>query len=256
MVGEEFSLQCLSDGKTVIGSPLAQDHKRAYEGDKGPNTGGMGSYSDHDHSLPFLRKNDYNDALAITQKVCNALMEECGEPYKGVMYGGFIATRDGVKLVEFNARYGDPEVMNILPILETSFLDLCKAVVDGTLKPDMARFSNKATVCKYVVPKGYGLKSLVGEKVVIDEESIQNSGAKLFYASVNEKEGEIFTTSSRSMTVVGIENSIKEAERIAESALSHVKGNVFMRHDIGKEDLIKKRIRHMKELRGTGNTGN
>jgi phosphoribosylamine--glycine ligase len=143
--------------------------------------------------------------------------------------------------------------MNILPILETSFLDLCKAVVGGTLTHDMARFSNKATVCKYVVPKGYGVKSLVGEKVVIDEESIQNSGARLFYASVNEIEGEIFTTSSRSMTVVGIENSINEAEGIAEKALSHVKGNVFMRHDIGKKDLIEKRIKHMKEVRGTDN---
>ncbi|MEE9152223.1 MAG: phosphoribosylglycinamide synthetase C domain-containing protein, partial [Thermoplasmata archaeon] len=95
----------------------------------------------------------------------------------------------------------------------------------------------------------YGVESVVGEKVEVNEEKIEKDGAELFYASVNQKDDQIYTTSSRSLAVVGIENSIFEAEKIAERALSHIKGNVFMRHDIGKKDLIEKRIKHMKELR-------
>lgn len=247
--GEEFSLQCLADGKNVIGSPLAQDHKRLMEGDKGPNTGGMGSYSDANHLLPFLSQSDYDDALAITKKVCRALHEECGEPYKGVMYGGFIATKDGVKLVEFNARYGDPEVMNVLPLLETSLLDMFRAVIDGNLGDGMARFSNKATVCKYVVPKGYGIKSEAGFPLEIDEAAIEQAGAKLFYAAVDQREDGIYTGTSRSLGIVGIGDTLSEAEQKAESALAHIKGNVFMRHDIGTAEAIKRKIERLRSIR-------
>lgn len=248
-IGEEFSLQCLSDGRRVIGAPLAQDHKRAYEGDTGPNTGGMGSYSDADHSLPFLRPSDYEEALAITQKVCDALLEETGEPYKGVMYGGFIATADGVKLVEFNARYGDPEAMNVLPLLKTSFLDICMAIIDGTLLPHLARFENKATVCKYIVPRGYGVKSIADSPISIDEEHIGNEGALLYYASVNEVDGRIYTTTSRSLAVVGVADTITGAEKICSSAISGIGGDVFMRNDIGTPELVNKRIEHMAKIR-------
>jgi len=120
--GEEFSLQCLCDGKTVVATPLVQDHKRRFDGDKGPNTGGMGSYSLPDHSMPFLKPKDLEDGLEITRQVAAALLKETGNPYKGVMYGGFIATKNGVKLLEYNARFGDPEAMNILPLLKTVIL--------------------------------------------------------------------------------------------------------------------------------------
>ncbi len=249
-IGEEFSLQALSDGYTVIGSPLAQDHKRAYEGDTGPNTGGMGSYSDADHSLPFLGPDDYKEALAITQMTCDALREECGVPYKGVMYGGFIATKDGVKCVEFNARFGDPEAMNVLPLLESSFLKICQAIIDGNLTQNMAVYANKATVCKYIVPKGYGVKSLVGAEVTLDEEFIKSQGARLYYASVNEEDGKIFTTSSRSLGIIGIADTIGEAEKICERAVNSIKGEVFMRHDIGTPEALEKRINRMRKIRG------
>lgn len=247
-VGEEFTLQTFCDGEHVIPMPAVQDHKRAYEGDEGPNTGGMGSYSQQDGLLPFLKREEYDKAVSMVQKIIEAMKDE-GTPYKGFLYGQFMLTKEGPKVIECNARFGDPEAMNVLPLLKSDFLDLCWGIVDGTISSKKADFESKATVCKYVVPKGYGVKSLVGEKVIVDKEGIEKIGAELFYASVNEKDGQIYTTSSRSMAVVGIENSIGEAERIAESALSHVKGNVFMRHDIGKEELIEKRIKHMKELR-------
>jgi phosphoribosylamine--glycine ligase len=140
--------------------------------------------------------------------------------------------------------------MNVLPLLTSDFTDICQGIIEGNLSSKKASFENKATVCKYVVPMGYGVKSLVGEKVELNQDKIKKSGAELFFASVNEKEGQIYTTSSRSLAVVGIEDSIFAAEKIAERALSHVKGNVFMRHDIGKRELVEKRIKHMKELRG------
>ncbi len=155
--GEEFSLQCLCDGKTVVGTPLVQDHKRRFDGDRGPNTGGMGSYSLPDHSMPFLKPSDIEEGLEITRQVAAALLKETGSPYKGVMYGGFIATKNGAKLLEYNARFGDPEAMNILPLLKTDFVEICRHIIDGTLDQLKIEFEPKATVCKYVVPKGYGL---------------------------------------------------------------------------------------------------
>ena len=128
--GEEFSLQTLTDGSSFLNFPLAQDHKRAYEDDKGPNTGGMGSYSCADHLLPFLSKDDLMYASEITKKVAYAIEKEIGYKYKGVMYGGFILTPKGVKLLEYNARFGDPEVMNVLPLLKNNFVEICQAVID------------------------------------------------------------------------------------------------------------------------------
>ncbi|UCE39483.1 MAG: phosphoribosylamine--glycine ligase [Thermoplasmata archaeon] len=249
MVGEELTLQAFCDGSHLLPMPAVQDHKRAYEGDIGPNTGGMGSYSQEDGLLPFLTKEEYDNCVDIMQSIIDAMKEE-GTPYKGILYGQFILTTKGLKVLECNARFGDPEAMNVLPLLTSDFAEICSGIIDGNLASKKAMFANKASVCKYIVPKGYGVESLVGEKVVVDEAEIENSGAELFFASVNQRDDQIYTTSSRSLAVVGIDDSIFDAEKIAENALSHVKGNVFMRHDIGKKELIEKRIEHMKELRG------
>jgi len=248
-VGEEFSLQCLTDGKTVIGSPLAQDHKRAFEGDTGPNTGGMGSYSDSNHLLPFLSRDDYDAAMDITRKVCSALRQECGVPYRGIMYGGFIAAKHGVKLVEYNARFGDPEVMNVIPLLESSLLDIFRSVADGNLGEGQAKFAAKATVCKYVVPKGYGVKSEAGHPLQVDEKAIERAGARLYFAAVDRRPEGIFTGTSRALGVVGVGDGIPEAEGKAERALAHVKGNIYMRHDIGTDAAIRKKVERMRLIR-------
>jgi phosphoribosylamine--glycine ligase len=249
MVGEELTLQAFCDGKNLKPMPAVQDHKRAYEGDIGPNTGGMGSYSQENHLLPFLTKEEYSECVNIMQNIVNAMAEE-GTPYKGILYGQFILTTDGPKVIECNARFGDPEAMNVLPLLTSDFADICQGIIKGDLSSKEVTFKNLATVCKYIVPMGYGVQSLVGEKVEVNENSIEKSGAELFFASVDQQNDDIYTTSSRSLAVVGIDDSIFDAEKIAEKALSHVKGNVFMRHDIGKKDIIEKRIKHMKELRG------
>jgi len=249
-VGEEFTLQAFSDGSNIVTLPAVQDHKRLLPGDRGPNTGGMGSYSCANGLLPFLSQSNYEDGVSILQNIVDALNKE-GCKYIGPIYGQFILTSEGAKIIEVNARFGDPENMNVLPLLKTDFIDLCNYMLDGTLSDKKIQFQEKSTVCKYVVPEGYGVKSMIGEKIEVGEEFVKDTGAKLFYASVNKKNDDIFTTSSRSLAVVGIADELSDAEEICEKALIHVKGDhIFIRHDIGTKDLIEKRVDHMNELRG------
>src|SRR6266852_1246389 len=246
LVGEEFSLQAFCDGRTLVPMPLAQDHKRAYEGDKGPNTGGMGSYSDADHLLQFLTPKDFEGALETMHKTV-AAMAARGTPFKGILYGGFMATKDGPRLLEFNVRFADPESMNVLPILEDDFVETCQRLTEGRL-PASLRFARQATVCKYVVPMGYGSRPKAGEQLKVDEDSIRQSGAKLFYASVDEKAGHLYTTTSRSLAIVGIAANLEDAESISEEALAFVAGSFYARRDIGKPEVIQKKVERTRRI--------
>ena len=249
-IGEEYTLQAFSDGTTIMPLHAVQDHKRLLPGDKGPNTGGMGSYSCEDGLLPFLTKSDYEEGAAILQKIVEALNQE-GCKYVGPIYGQFMLTINGPKIIEINARFGDPEAMNVLPLLETDFIEICKAMLEGNLNSKKMQMKKKSTVCKYVVPEGYGVKSMVGEKVIVDEENIKNTGSQLFYASVNKDNDYVLTTTSRSLAVVGVADKLANAEDICEKALEHVKGDhIFIRHDIGTPELIERRVTHMNKLRG------
>ncbi|MDD5475668.1 MAG: phosphoribosylamine--glycine ligase [Syntrophales bacterium] len=250
--GEEYSLQCFCDGKTVVPMPAVQDHKRRFAGDEGPNTGGMGSYSSSDHSLPFLRPGDIADGLAITERVADAIYRETGSLYKGIMYGGFMVTAAGVRLLEYNARFGDPEAMNVLPLIKTDFVDLCMALIDGTLASLSIEFEEKATVCKYVVPRGYGLpadnqdEGSTSARIAIGETSDVN----IYYSSVDQREDGLYMTSSRALGVVGIAGDLETAEKLAEEAIASISGPVDHRSDIGTAALINRRIEHMKKIRG------
>ena len=245
-IGQEFSLMSFCDGKTLRHMPAVQDHKRAYEGDTGPNTGGMGTYSDADHSLPFLKDSDIQEAHTINVATAKALKNKFGEGYKGVLYGGFMATGSGVKLIEYNARFGDPEAMNVLPLLKSDFVDICESIADGTLNGADVQFRNKASVCKYAVPEGYPDNPVKGESINVS--SVENSDG-LFYASVDIKNGSLIESGSRTVAVVGMADSIAEAEAIAEKEVSSVSGPLFHRSDIGTETVIQDRIDHMNSLR-------
>ncbi|OGS42227.1 MAG: phosphoribosylamine--glycine ligase, partial [Euryarchaeota archaeon RBG_16_62_10] len=242
LVGEEFTVQAFCDGRRVVPMPAAQDHKRAYEGDKGPNTGGMGSYSQADGLLPFLRGEEHDAAVRIMTKVVEALRKE-GSEYRGTLYGQFMLTKAGPKVIEFNARFGDPEAMNVLTLLRSDFVSICSKMSDGTISKKDVQFAPKASVCKYVVPEGYGTKSLAGEPITVDEKAIEKEGAVLYYAAVDEKDGKVYTTSSRSVGIVGVADSIEEAERISEKALKHVSGKIHVRHDIAKKEMLDSKVR-------------
>jgi phosphoribosylamine--glycine ligase len=248
LLGEEFTLQAFVDGDRVVGTPMVQDHKRAYEGDVGPNTGGMGSYSENGYVLPFLTKKDYEDGLSIMQDTIKAVKKETGEKYRGFLYGQFMATKDGVKTIEYNARLGDPEAMNILSILDDDMQDICERISSGALHASV-KFKKKATVCKYLVPEGYPDKPLNNVEVQIDEKAIEKNGGRVYYASVREESGKILASKSRAIAVVGIHDSIIEAEQVAESCMPLIRGKLFYRKDIGTRQLIQKRIEHMKQIR-------
>jgi phosphoribosylamine--glycine ligase len=244
--GEEVTIQAFVDGKNVVPMPTVQDHKRAYEDDMGPNTGGMGSYTDHTELLPFMFLEDYDEGVEIMRATVEALKKEMGIVYKGTLYGQFMITTDGMKVIEYNARFGDPEAMNVLSLLKTDFVEICQAMIDGSLDKMSIEFDRSATVCKYVVPAGYPDHPLKDSPLTVEEKP----EFKVYYASVNERDGKVYTTSSRSLAVVGIADTIPEAEMLAEMGLANVKGEFHCRHDIGKETLITKRIEHMDAIRG------
>ena len=245
LIGEEFTIQAFCDGTHLAPMPAAQDHPHAFEGDKGAITGGMGSYSDKGGLLPFLSQENYDKAVKIMEETLKAIAEEA-EPYKGILYGQFMLTADGPRLIEYNARFGDPEAMNVLPLLKTPLSEVCQAIVDETL--DTVEFDDKASVCKYIVPDGYPETQYAGEIIDVDEEAIEELGAKVFYAAVSEEDDGIHLSGSRALGIVASGDTIEEAEKIAEKACEFVKGNVYHRKDVGTSELVEKRVKHMEEI--------
>jgi phosphoribosylamine--glycine ligase len=248
LVGEEFSLISFCDGKTLKHMPLVQDHKRAYEGDRGPNTGGMGSYSDADGRLPFVTEEDVRLAGEINQRVAGAVEEACGRPYQGILYGGFMATRDGVRLIEYNARFGDPECLNLLTLLQADFVAVCRAIVEQTLADVDVTFAALASVCKYVVPAGYPDMPRKGDAVLLPGDL--RSDTRLYLGAVDLRDEVLVSTGSRTVAVVAIAETIPEAELICEAFVKRIEGPFFHRADIGTAALIEKRVKHMAKVRG------
>ena len=246
LIGQEFSLMSFSDGNTLRHMPLVQDHKRAHENDEGVNTGGMGSYSMPDHNLPFLTEQDVKDAKRLNEEVITALQQEIQQPYRGIIYGGFIATAQGIRIIEYNARFGDPESLNILSILKTDILNIFVAIIDGTLGSLDIEFDHKATVCKYVVPEGYPDNPIKNEMIRLPKKIMQNT--KIFTAAVDDRYDGLYMTGSRAVACLGIGEMLSEAEQRAEEVATQVQGKVFHRRDIGTAVLVQKRINHMKSL--------
>ncbi|MFA6333484.1 MAG: phosphoribosylamine--glycine ligase [Methanoregula sp.] len=243
LLGEEFTLQAFVDGSHIIPMPLVQDHKRAFEGDIGLNTGGMGSYSMPDHMLPFVSGADYKKAIEI-MKAAVAAMERTGQPYKGILYGQFMNTAKGPKVIEFNARFGDPEAMNVLSLLTSDLTEIVHHIAEGTLLPSHVTFDAQATVCKYLVPEGYPESPLAGNPITLGP----HNNALLYYANVEKRLGDLVTMTSRTLAFVGIGETLEHAEQAAEQAASEVKGKVRHRRDIGTRELLDRRVAHMKEL--------
>ncbi len=249
LIGVEFSFLSFVSGNKVVDMPAVQDHKRAFEGDTGSNTGGMGTYTDANHSLPFLAPSDIEQAKIINRQVAAALMKECGEPYKGILYGGYIAVKDGIRVIEFNARFGDPEVLNLLSILNSDFVDICLSIIDGSLSDSLVTFEKKATVCKYIVPKSYpDAKNEKGELLTLPD-TIPDD-VKLYYGDVSEDaEGALHLGGSRSAGVVGIASTLGLAQTICAQACDQFKGPVRFRKDIGTSALIAQRTDALRSVR-------
>ena len=240
--GNEFTLQAFVNGENIIGMPLTQDYKLLHEGDKGLNTPGMGSVSLPDHLLPFLNRVEYEESKTIMKKVVKHLIDKHNEVFIGFLSGQFIKTSDGIKVIEFNVRPGDSEILNIIPILKTDFVEICEAMIDNKLSTFNIEFEEKATVCKYVVAKGFPHPK--GDMLMeINEEAIKKAGADLFY-SCFAVDRNIYKPSPRGVAITAMGDTLEEAYQLCEKMLKeNIRGeNIWHRQDIGTEKLLEKQI--------------
>ena len=255
--GEEFSLQFFSDGKHLVETPAVRDYKRAFDGDKGPNTGGMGSYKDVGDILPFMNRNDWLEALDIGNKIFRKLKGNgMNTGLWGVpMYMAYTIAEDGLKIFEINSRAGMPEIQNLLPIMKNDFVDVCFSIINGNLtKID---FENQATVVTYKVPPTYGGKG----KEYTGDTRIDLSGAynlekkygnkiRTYPCSMELRDNDTFALKSRTVCVVGIGDNIQTARKISIEGIDAIKGaSLWYRKDIASEEHIRKSIEHVKKLR-------
>lgn len=247
--GEEFTLQCFTDGRKVIPAVAVQDHKRLLPDDEGPNTGGMGSYSQADGLLPFLPRRSLEEAVGIVRRIVEALAAE-RRPYTGPIYGQFMLTAQGPKVIEVNARLGDPEAMNVLPLLLTPYADLAVRMAQQRLSGVIPRFESLASVVKYVVPQGYGTQPVPGAQIKVNAKKFAETGAGLYFANVEEAKPNTYRCgTSRALAVLGRGETLHHANEQCEAGLGAVSGTqIFVRHDIGTSELLERRIQHMRFL--------
>lgn len=224
--GPEFSFMCFVNGENVYPMPLAQDHKRAFDGDKGPNTGGMGAYS----PLPFITDEDTEFALKeILEKTAKGMVAE-GCPLTGVLYGGLMKTRDGIKVIEFNARFGDPETEVVLPLLESDIYDIFSAVADGTEPQQELKWSKEAILGIVLASKGYPGSYEKGASIRISEDL----DAMIYHMGTKYNDGHFVTAGGRVMMVVCTADTVAEARAKAKKEVGKIKcDNLFHRTDIG-----------------------
>ena len=224
LTGEEFSLMCFVAGNKICPMPIAQDHKRAYDNDEGPNTGGMGAYTE----LPFITEEDHAYAMEnIMQRVADAMVAE-GTPFTGVLYGGLMKTPQGIKVIEFNARFGDPETEVVLPRLKSDAIDVFMAVANN--EQPVAEWSDEATLGIVLASKGYPGDYQKGFVI----EGVDRVASKVYHMGTAVKDGKLVTVGGRVMIVVASASTLQEALLKAREDIAKIEcDNLFHRTDIG-----------------------
>ncbi|MCW4054457.1 MAG: hypothetical protein NWE84_06015 [Candidatus Bathyarchaeota archaeon] len=266
--GEESSFQTFCDGKHLVPLPETRDYKRAFDGDTGPNTGGMGSYKNVGDTLPFMTTVDREKEIEIVNKIFRELRKRAASTdLRGIpFYDAFIHTNVGPKLLENNSRPGDPEIQNLLPILKDDFVDVCYKMLEGNLT--RVNLETKATVAMYKVPPNYGgFANTFPERVKTNEadKPVNLSQAeklaekygdaiRIYPASMELREdGNTYALKSRAVCAVGVGNSIHEAREISMEGVNAIAGgSLWNRTDIASREHIRKSIEHMKKLRLSG----
>jgi phosphoribosylamine--glycine ligase len=264
--GEESSFMAFCDGRHLQALPDTRDYKRAFDDDKGPNTGGMGSYKDTCEYLPFMTKADRENELAIAQRIFTAWTKKISDPtaLRGVpLYLAFMHTRGGPKILENNSRPGDPEIMNLLAILKDDFVDVCYKMIEGNLTS--VAVEDSATVLTYKVPASYGgyadvYPSLVNKTEVASPLDLSatyglarkyGDCVRVYPGSMEiRSNGGVYALKSRVVGVLGIGDDIEAARQISVEGAAAIKGGaLWNRTDIATNVNIQKSILHMKQLR-------
>lgn len=234
--GEEASFMVFSDGRDVLPMPPSQDHKAVYDGDKGPNTGGMGAYSIDS----ILSATERQIALQkIVEPVIRAMAAE-GNPYTGVLYAGLMLTADGPKVLEFNVRFGDPETQVVLPRLETDLVEILQAVIAGNLGRIQPRWSPDPVVSVVLASGGYPGSYEKGKEVLGLEKAAETPNTVVFHAGTETREGKTLTAGGRVLAVTARGRSLDEAIIRAYQGVDKVTfEGMYCRRDIGAKGLLK-----------------
>lgn len=229
MEGEEASLLAFTDGKTVVPMIAAQDHKRVFDGDEGPNTGGMGTYAPAPVMTDILR-------LKATERILKPVVEAMaaeGMPYQGCLYAGLMIKGDSVKVVEFNCRFGDPETQVVLPLLDGDLADIMLACATGTLDKAEVGWYDKAAVCVVMASGGYPENYEKGKDIIGLEAAAADKNVVVFHAGTKYENGSVVTAGGRVLGVTAVDASIKAARDRAYSAVEKIKfDKAFCRKDI------------------------
>ncbi len=240
--GVEFTIMGLTDGKKLVSSPASYDYPFRLENDLGAGTGGMGCFTNNEKKLPFMTDKDLADCEYVMQSVINE-MRERGLFFNGVLNGGFFITKNGIKFMEFNGRFGDPEGLNILSILKSPLSQLIKDLWHKTLAEKSMDFIKKASVVKYLVAHEYPGASKEVIDFSVDKEGIEKSGLNVFFASAVKKDNQNYSTlkTSRVVAIGATEDTIEEAsKKINHSIDNYITGNLDYRKDIGSKKNIDK----------------
>ena len=263
--GEESSFQAFCDGKHIVPVPETRDYKRAFDGDRGPNTGGMGTYKDRGDILPFMRPEDWEKEKRIVERIFERLKGGGSNPkLRGMpFYEAFIHTGKGPMILENNSRPGDPEIIPILSLLKDDFVEICFRMIEGTLT--RVNIDEKAAVVVYKVPPKYGgyidtfphlvKRDEIGTPVILEEaerlSAKYGDNIRVYPGSMEVREdGKFYALSSRAVCTVGIGDDIESARKIAMEGIAVIRGGaLWNRTDIASREHIERSIRHMEMLR-------
>lgn len=233
LTGPEVSVLAFTDGRCVKPMVSSKDHKRALDGDKGPNTGGMGTVSPNPYYTPEIAETCMKTIFLPT---IHAMNDE-GRPFKGCLYFGLMLTSDGPKVIEYNSRFGDPETQVVLPRLKTDFVDILEAVIDEKLEQQPIEWSSEACACVVMASGGYPLAYRKGIEITGLDTNGQIQGATVYHAGTLRKDGKFFTNGGRVLGITALGGSLEEALKRAYAGVEkiHFEGAQF-RRDIGKKN--------------------
>ena len=230
VAGEEVSVLGITDGKHVVILPAAQDHKRVFDGDKGPNTGGMGAYAPAPIMTPELQ-------ARITREIIEPVLHGLAKDdilFRGVLYCGLMLTADGPTVLEFNVRFGDPELQAVLPLVRGNFVELIDAVVDGTLTAITPQWAHQSCACVAVASGGYPGEYAIGKEITGLAEAGAVEGAVIFHAGTKREGERLLTWGGRVLNVVGVDDDLEGALKRAYAAIERIHfDGMHYRKDIG-----------------------
>lgn len=224
----------LTDGKNIVVTPTTFDYPYRFDEDKGPGTGGMGCLSFENGLLPFLEQKDIDECSKLIQDTIQYVNKDNLE-FTGVIYGGFFKCKQGIRFIEFNARFGDPEAINVLNALETPFADVMNNIVNKTLSKDNCKFKKTNTFTVYVVSKEYAVSSSKEPCVfTLNRKAITDKGLKVYFANAKQVEGNTYTSVSTSR-LFAVSTSGENLDEIKEKVYSAMEGNVDTKLDYRKD---------------------